>query len=81
MNKDFLSKPISLKDINLKNFNPKNIKRKKELVIGILFIAYIIVVIIVGKNLFATRADLKEEYEKKEARVKCCFLFYYSSSI
>ena len=70
MNKDFLSKPISLKDIDLKNINLKNLKKKKEIIIGILFIAYIIAVIVVGKNLFVTRADIKAEYERKETRVK-----------
>ena len=70
MNKDFLSKPISFKDIDLKNINLKNIKRKKEIIIGILFVAYVIAVIVVGKNLLATRADLKADYERKEQRVK-----------
>ena len=49
MNKDFLSKPISFKDIDLKNINLRNIKRKKEIIIGILFVAYVIAVIVVGK--------------------------------
>ena len=70
MNKDFLSKPISFKDIDLKNINLKNIKRKKEIIIGILFIAYVIAVIVIGKNLLATSVDLKAEYERKEQRVK-----------
>ena len=70
MNKDFLSKPISFKDIDLKKINLKNIKRKKEIIIGILFVAYVIAVVVVGKNLLAKRADLKAEYERKEQRVK-----------
>ncbi len=70
MNKDFLSKPISFKDINLKSINLKSIKKKKEIIIGILFIAYVIAVIVIGKNLFAARTEIKSEYTRKEERVK-----------
>jgi len=69
VNKDFLSKPISLKDIDFKSIKLKSIKKKKEIIIGILFIIYVIAVIIIGKNLISTRAELQGEYSKKEQRV------------
>ncbi len=68
MNKDFLSKTISLKDIDFKSIKLKSIKKKKEIIIGILFVVYVIAVIIIGKNLISTRAELEGEYAKKEQR-------------
>lgn len=69
MNKDFLSKPISLKDIDFKSIKLKSIKKKKEIIIGILFVIYVIAVIIIGKNLISKRTELKAEYSRKEQRV------------
>lgn len=68
MNKDFLSKPISLKDIDLKNIDWKNLKNKKEIVIGILILVYIIVIICIGNSLLNTRAEVEAEYLMKETK-------------
>lgn len=68
MDKDFLNKKISLKDIDLKKINFKNIKNKKEIVIGILVLIFVIAVLVIGSVLLNKRADAKSEYEKKESR-------------
>ena len=68
MNKDFFSKPISLKDINLKDFDIKKIKNKKEIVITILVIIYIIVICVIGNNLLEARSEAKSKYELKESK-------------
>lgn len=64
MNKDFLSKPISLKDIDFNSL--KKLKNKKEILIGILIFVYIVVILLIGKSLLNERAEMKSEYESKE---------------
>ena len=68
MNKDFLSKPISLKDINLKNIDFRKIKNKKEIIIGILILVYIIVILIIGSFLLNERSEAKDDFSAKESR-------------
>jgi len=63
VNKDFFKKSISLKDIDF-----KKIKNKKEIVIGILILAYIIVIICIGKFLLDERETAKIEFDAKESR-------------
>ncbi len=70
VNKDFFKKPISLKDINLKNINLKNlknIKNKKEILIVILMLVYIVIVFLTGNALINTRGKAKSEYQTKLA--------------
>jgi len=68
VNKDFFTKPISLKDINLKDIDLKKIKNKKEIVIGILILVYIIVIFCVGNSLLKERNTAKTEFAAKEIR-------------
>ena len=68
MNKDFFTKPISLKDIDLKSIDWKNLKNKKEIVIGILILIYIIAIFVIGSKLLNTREEVKTEYLAKETR-------------
>jgi len=68
VNKDFFSKPISLKDINLKNIDWKNIKNKKEIIISILILIYIIVIICIGSSLLEDRKEVKAELATTENR-------------
>ena len=67
VNKDFFKKQISLKDINLKNINLKNIKNKKEILIGILIVVYIVIVALTGNALINTRGKAQREYQLKLA--------------
>jgi len=68
VNKDFFTKPISLKDIKIEKIDLKNIKNKKEIVIGILVLAYVIGIFIFGNNLLKERAEVKSQYEIKEQK-------------
>lgn len=68
MNKDFFTKPISLKDIKFEKIDFKSIKNKKEIIIGILILLYIIVIFVLGNNLLKTRSEVKAEYEIKEQK-------------
>lgn len=68
MNKDFFTKPISLKDIKFEKIDLKNIKNKKEIIIGVLILAYIIIIFILGSNLLKTRSEVKEQYEIKQQK-------------
>ena len=71
MNKDFLKKPISLKDLNLKDMNLakiKDIKNKKEILVCILIIAYIVIIFLTGNALINTRGNAQSEYQVKLTR-------------
>jgi len=68
VNKDFFTKPISLKDIKFEKIDLKNIKNKKEILIGILILIYIIFIFVFGNNLLKTRAEVKMQYEIKEQK-------------
>lgn len=63
-----MNKKISLKDIDFKKINLKNIKNKKEIVIGILVVIFLIVIFVIGNVLLNKRADAKSEYERKESK-------------
>lgn len=66
MNKDFFTKSISLEDI--KKLDIRKIKNKKEIVIGILILAYIITIFCIGNSLLKSRQEVKAQYDIKEQR-------------
>lgn len=68
MNKDFFNKSISLKDIKFSKIDLKKLKNKKEIIIGILILVYIICIILVGNHLLKMREEAKSEYEIKEIK-------------
>jgi len=68
VNKDFFTKPISLKDIKFNKINFKNVRHKKEIVIGILILVYIIIIFIIGNNLLKVRKEVKAQYKVKETQ-------------
>lgn len=68
MNKDFFNKKISLKDIKDIKIDLKKIKNKKEIIISILILIYIICIILIGNHLLKQRELVKDEYDLKEAK-------------
>lgn len=68
MNKDVLNKQISMDDIKNIFSKLKNSKNKKEIIIGILILIYIISVVIIGYNLWNRRIEAKAEYDRKESQ-------------
>lgn len=63
MNKDFLTKPISLKDLKIPKINLKNMKNNKFVVICIFALIFIVTICIIGYNLLDARSVAVSENE------------------
>lgn len=63
MNKDFLTKPISLKDLKMPKINLKNIINNKFAIICIFALIFIVVISIIGYNLLEARSVAVSENE------------------
>jgi len=70
VNKDFFTKPISLKDIKLPQIDIKSIKNNKLILICIFIIVFFIVICIIGANLLSARSEAKDQNLIAERKYK-----------
>lgn len=68
MNKDFFTKPISLKDIKMPKISIKGLKNNKLIFICIFIVVFFIVIAIIGSNLLNERDIAKKEKVTAESK-------------